>query len=313
MRETIADRPWHSMPMCSWTLGGLHIAVLFCALFAALVARPALMAQTANQVHGLWVWKGPEIAQDEHGLEALRNFCTAQGINEIYIAVSSHGVLMPADSLTRLISRLHRANVRVEALLSSTDADEPGPHREKLLDHAREIIEFNESHWQTRFDGIHLDIEPQQRPENKGPGNLRFLPGLVDAYAAVLALARPAHLTVNADIQNKLLKGTLAERRSLLTSLPRLTLMLYELSSPDDGESTAQQMEKLRSESRKYLAMAYEGLSDTNAAQMVIGLRTPDYGDRLPAMLKALDEANRDNPHYLGSARHSYNDVAGAQ
>ena len=113
----------------------------------------------------------------------------------------------------------------------------------------------------TAFD---LDIEPQQRAENKGAGNLRFLPGLVDAYGAVLALARPADLTVNADIQNKLLKGTLKERRSLLASLPRLTLMLYELSSPGDGQSTEQRMEKLRTESGKYLAMAYDGLGDGN-------------------------------------------------
>jgi hypothetical protein len=305
MRKSLADRPLYRVPMWTWTVSGLLRAGWLCALFAA----AALMAQTPNQVHGLWVWKGPEIAQDARGLEALQNFCTAQGINEVYIAVSSHGVVMPAESLARVISGLHRANVRVEALLSSTDADEAGPHRERLLDHAREIIEFDESHRRTRFDGIHLDIEPQQRPENKGPGNLRFLPGLVDAYSAVLALARPAHLTVNADIQNKLLKGTPAERRGLLTSLPRLTLMLYELSSPGDGESGAQQVEKLRTESRKYLAMAYDGLGDANAAQMEIGVRTPDYGDQLPAMLKALDEANRDNPHYLGSARHSYNDV----
>jgi len=48
-------------------------------------------------------------------------------------------------------------------------------------------------------------------------------------------------------------------------------------------------------------------------AKMAIGLRTPDYGDQLPAMLNALGEANSGNPHFLGSARHSYNDVAGGQ
>jgi hypothetical protein len=86
-------------------------------------------------------------------------------------------------------------------------------------------------------------------------------------------------LTVNADIQNKLLKGDLAQRRMLLT---RLTLMLYELSCPGDGESTEAKMEKLR---------------------------TADYGDKLPAMLKELDRANHFNPHYRGCAWHSYNDA----
>jgi hypothetical protein len=296
-----AARWFRSVP--HWILAGLLCAV---------AVPPVARAQSSGQVHGLWVWKGPEVAQDARGQQMLRDFCAAQGINEIYISVSSHGELMPADSLAHLISLLHRAGVRVEALLSSEDADEPGPHREKLLDHVRAILAFDQAHAESRFDGIHLDIEPQQRPENKGAGNLRFLPGLVDAYAAVLTLARSAHLTVNADIQNKLLKGTAAERRSLLTSLPRLTLMLYELSSPGDGESTAQQTDKVRSESRRYLDMAYDGLGDANVAKMAIGLRTPDYGDQLPAMLNAVDEANGDNPHFLGSARHSYNDAVGA-
>jgi hypothetical protein len=112
-------------------------------------------------------------------------------------------------------------------------------------------------------------------------------------------------LTVNADIQNKLLKGSLAERRTLLTSVPCLTLMLYELSSADEAE--------LRTASRKFLDMAYAGVNDKNAARMAVGLRTPDYGDRLPAMLRVLDDAYRDNPHYLGWSRHSYNDILPAR
>jgi hypothetical protein len=53
--------------------------------------------------------------------------------------------------------------------------------------------------------------------------------------------------------------------------------------------------------------MAYEGLPDRNLAKMAIALRTPDYGELLPQMLQKLDDANRANPHYLGWARHSYN------
>jgi hypothetical protein len=54
--------------------------------------------------------------------------------------------------------------------------------------------------------------------------------------------------------------------------------------------------------------MAYGGLGEPNLAKMVIALRTPDYGELLPQTLKILDDANRTNPHYLGWARHSYND-----
>ncbi len=267
-------------------------------------------ADSAGPVHGLWVWKTPTVLATPGAAEALRDFCQSQGINEAYVSFSGKGDASEEREVARLIGLLHRSHIRVEALISSTEADEPGKYRDKLLDKVRAVIQFNE-HARGGFDGIHLDIEPQQRPENKGAGNLRFLPGLVDAYRAVLAAAEPAHLMVNADIQNKLLKGDLGERRMLLTSLPRFTLMLYELSSPSDGETAAQKAEKLRDASQKFLDMAYDGLNSLNGAsvgKMVIGLRTPDYEDLLPAMLKSLDDAYGGNPHYLGWARHSYND-----
>jgi hypothetical protein len=268
----------------------------------------AFDGETSAPVHGLWVWKSAEILAEPRGVDALRDFCKSQGINEVYVSVSAQSEASQDSRLVHLIGLLHHSNIRVEALLSSADADEPGKHRDKLLEHVREFVQFNQKHPAERFDGIHLDIEPQQRPENKGPGNLKFLPGLVEAFLAVRAVAAASHLTVNADIQIKLLKGDLNQSRMLLTSLPSLTLMLYELSSPSDGESPEQMAEKLRAASGKFLDMAYQGLEDRNLARMVIGLRTPDYGGLLPQMLKTLDDANRANPHYAGWARHSYND-----
>jgi hypothetical protein len=84
--------------------------------------------------------------------------------------------------------------------------------------------------------------------------------------------------------------------------------MLYELSSPTDGESVEEKKQKLQAASQKFLTMAYADLPDPNLAKMVIGLRTPDYGELLPRMLGTLDETNRENPRYGGWARHSYND-----
>jgi len=282
-----------------------------CFFVGVLITTFSALAVAGDEVpvHGLWVWKGPSLVEAPGSAEKLRDFCRAGGMNEVYISVSEHGDMSGVVRFSHLIELLHHSNIHVEALLSSENADEGGKHLEKLLDHVRAVVHYNQDHAKSRFDGIHLDIEPQQRPENKGPGNLRFLHGLVEAYSAVLAVAKPARLTVNADIQNKLLKGDLAQRRMLLSSLPRLTLMLYELSSPNDGNSVEQKTEKLRTASQKFLDMAYEGSSDQNVAKMVIGLRTPDYGELLPAMLKTLDETNRTNPHYAGWARHSYNDA----
>jgi hypothetical protein len=281
---------------------------IFCLALLAASSRPVDADQRAP-IHGLWVWKGPSVLESARSVESLRDFCRAENINEVYVSVSERGQMMSEGSMFRVIDILHQAHIRVEALLSSENADEGGVHLEKLVGRVQFILTFNQKHPEERFDGIHLDIEPQQRPENKGPGNLRFLPGLVEAYHVVRGVAEPAGLTVNADIQNKLLKGTLEERRMLLSALPQLTLMMYQLSDPHDQDSVQEKSEKVKAASEKFLAMAYEGLSETQTAKMVIALRTPDYDRLLPAMLKTLDEANRANPHYVGWARHSYNDT----
>jgi hypothetical protein len=272
-------------------------------------------AQAPGSVHGLWIWKTSTVLAVPGRTEALRTFCRSQQINEVYVSFSRKGGASDRAEdalLVNVIRVLHKSNIRVEALLSSTDADEPGKHREKLLGHFRDVLQFNQHHPNEAFDGVHLDIEPQQRPENKGPGNLNFLPNLVETYRAARDMAASAHITINADIQNKLLKGDLSQRRSLLFSLPRLTLMLYELSSPEDGQSPKQEAEKLRSASEKFVAMAFQGLDDPGLAKIAIGLRTPDYEDLLPSMFRTVDDALRGNPHYLGWAWHSWNDTKGS-
>jgi len=283
--------------------------VLFCFLigFFSLKA-PAQQPAT----HGLWVWKTSAVLATAGSAESLRKFCRAQQINEVYISFSSTGGAQGRAAedalLSNVIRELHKSSIRVEALLSSIDADEAGKPREKLLGHIREVVQFNRSHPNSAFDGIHLDIEPQQRPENKGPGNLNFLPGLVETYRAARALTSQANLTINADIQIKLLKGDLNQRRSLLTSLPRLTLMLYELSSPTDGATPEQKQEKLLNKSKETIDTAYQGLAESDLAKLAIGLRTPDYEQLMPRMFKAVDDSLHTNPHYLGWAWHSWND-----
>jgi hypothetical protein len=281
--------------------------ILCIALFAP--TNSIFAAQHTLAKHGLWVWKGPSILQTQSNVESLRDFCRTNQINEAYLSVSQRGEMMPVTNMVRVIGVLHKSNIRIEALLSSENADEGGKHLEKLLNEVQSIVRFNQQNSANRFDGIHLDIEPQQRPENKGPGNLRFLPGLVQAYRAVRQVAEPAGMSVNADIQNKLLKGDAEQRKLLLSALPQFTLMMYELSNPNDGDEAAKQMAKVRDASKKFLDMAYDGLNGQRLAKMIIGLRTPDYEGRLPAMLQALDESNRSDPHYAGWARHSYNDT----
>jgi hypothetical protein len=283
-------------------------ASILCPVLVAALSFSGFAETAPAMVHGLWIWKSPTVLAAPRGAEALGDFCKSAGINEVYVSVSERSEVSEEGQLDQLIALLHRSNIRVEALLSSVDADQPGKHRDTLLRHVREVVLFNQKHATDRFDGIHLDLEPQQRPENKGAGNLRFLPDLVDAFRAVREVAEPAGMTVNADIQTKLLTGDASQRRMLLSALPRVTLMMYELSRPGDGQRVEQQIEKAEKASRKFLDMAYDGLSDRNLARMAIAVRTLDYIELLPQVLRTLDAANGANPHYLGSARHSYND-----
>jgi hypothetical protein len=277
------------------------IAFLMLALATSSPAAPA------NRVHGLWVWKGPAILHDPRDDQKLMAFCGAHEITEVYLAISSHHVMMTDRRLIEVINRLHGGNIRVETLLSSEDADEPGRHRDKLLSEVDMVVQFNRRAPATHFDGIHLDIEPQQRMENKGSGNLGFVADLVETYREVRARAEPAGLTVNADIQMKLLKGSADERRALFGSLPRLTLMMYELSTADAKDEAARVMQ-VQVAGQKFLNMAYADIDGASLARLAIGLRTPDYGDALPRMLDALEAATAANPHFLGWAQHSYND-----
>jgi hypothetical protein len=282
-----------------------------CLLWAAMVATltRAAIAQEPF-VHGLWVWKTASVLAAPNSGEALRDFCRTQTVNEVYLSYSPDKAdATEEEQVAGVVALLHRSGIRVEALLSSVNADEPGAHREKLLGHVQAVLEYNRKHPRSGFDGVHLDVEPQQRPENKGPGNLVFLPGLLETYREVRALAEQNRITVNADIPNKFLKGDVAQRQALMSSLPRLTLMLYELSNPSDGSSTTAQADKLRQAGENYFNMAYQGLSETRLARMAIGLRTPDYQSQLPNMLKTVQQDLSSNPHYLGWAWQSYNDA----
>jgi hypothetical protein len=273
-----------------------------------LVSSPAARAGE-QRVHGLWVWKTSSVLEAPGSAERLRDFCKSQGITEVYISIPAARTDADEARLVALNGLLQGASIRPEALLGSANADVSGKPREAYLEHVRAIVAFNQKHPKERFEGMHLDIEPHQREENKGAGNLQYLAGLIETYRQVRAIAAPAEMSVNADIANKVLKADAEQRRAMLTSVDRVTLMLYELSSAEDGKATAVKMAKLRKAAERYAQMAYEGIGDApGVAKMAIGLRTPDYGEELPEMLKSLDEAQPGGAHYLGWARHSYND-----
>jgi hypothetical protein len=261
----------------------------------------------ATPVHGMWIWRSSTVLQAPQAPLAIRNFCAGEGINEIYVTISRHYGALEALQLGELIGQMHQAGIRVEALISSTDADEPGAPRTHLIDQVQSVLQFNHEHWAARFDGVHLDVEPQQRDEYKGADDIGYLPGLIDTYRAVRRLTDRAGISLNADVPPRLLRAQLLQRRALLSAVPRLTLLLYDTDST--REVAATELARLRESSGQLLASAYAGLDGGQLARMLIGLRSADYGAQLPQMLAALDQTYSADPHYLGWARQSYNDI----
>src|ERR1700761_5204256 len=121
----------------------------------ASLTLPCSFAAAQEPVHGLWVRKTPVLLDLPSRGEALRNFCHANQIDEVYLSFTSqNGGSAEQQEIERLIGLLHHAHVRVEALLSSAEAGEGGEHRRKLMDHVNEVVSYNQHHTHQRFDGI---------------------------------------------------------------------------------------------------------------------------------------------------------------
>jgi hypothetical protein len=264
----------------------------------------------SSSVHGLWVYNGNTVAATSSGAETLRDFAVSQHINAIYISsLPTSSTPQLNSQISNLISVLHQSKINVEALIGSHTADEPGAPRNGLLVTVQNVVQFNQQFSTTQFDGIHLDIEPQQRPENSGANALQFLPNLIETYREANALAVPANLVVDADIPIEVLRASSDQRQALFTVLPRLTLMLYGVTHQSSALSTQQQVTAIQGASEKYLNMAYDGLSGNNLATLAIGLDTADYGyDLVPTVLSSVDKSNAANTHYSGWSRYSYAD-----
>ena len=127
-----------------------------CTLLITVISLPGPLAVAAPpsarpMVHGLWVWNAASILDSPAESKKLRDFAVAQRINEIYLSALSHGKFADAGALCSLVDSLHHSQVRSQALLSSTNADEPGEHRQRLLEEIKAVIHFDLEHAHCRF------------------------------------------------------------------------------------------------------------------------------------------------------------------
>ncbi|BFH62274.1 hypothetical protein [Paenibacillus azoreducens] len=132
--------------------------------FAGLLFLAALLLLTGfqfpnQQVKATWVWQTGLI---EDGGERLLGFARNEGINVIYLQINRD---LPREIYEKFIKRAHEEKVAVHAL-----GGDPGwaltKHRDSMVGLADWTLNYNAGvPSESRFDGIHLDIEPYVLPQ----------------------------------------------------------------------------------------------------------------------------------------------------
>ena len=174
-------------------VGGMKTAIPVLLLFM-------LMPLEARKHRGVWFWKStgnPYGSAAIVGVSALENqtiaFFSAQSIRRVYGSYGTRSISEPAV-IAAWNTKLHAAGMQSQFLLSETSWILPDNRPNLLNAISTRILDFNNTPGRTeveKFDGIHLDLEPQAMGatwDGATPLEKRgFLIDLKNTYAEVRA------------------------------------------------------------------------------------------------------------------------------
>ncbi len=239
-------------------------------------------AGTRQFKHGTWVYKfgGQPLVEVDATGEKLSAFAKRNRLTEIYL--STGAVPLTEPRTPTLIRTLKTHGLRVEALLSSPDAERA----------VTEVLEYNRTHpREARFDGVHYDYEPWI---NTGLDR-RWVPELLSVYRKARSKLQGTTLSFAADISAaKLASLPQEDQTALLEAASVLVLMAYEVP---------QHLVHRRSD-----GLLLKGI---RSGTMMIATRVKDFGPDAcanGAVLTDLDTRYASSPQYAGWATFSYND-----
>ena len=116
----------------------------------------------------LWVWKTRDLF-DAQARDQFLAFCSAHHLRDIYLSVEfahpkedpSQPLEIPtAPQVRELVERLHRQDLKVEALAGTPEWAMKKNHAAALAA-AQAVVEFNRAGpAAARFEGVHYDVEP---------------------------------------------------------------------------------------------------------------------------------------------------------
>ena len=175
---------------------------------AVLLLTPFLAAadpQTKPD-RGLWVWETAPLLREAGERQTFFEFCEAHGISIVAMQIATHGKgadrkLDARAEWTALITEAHRRRMRVHALDGDPKFARAAQHG-TVLSIVNAVVAYNASVAPAaRFDGMHLDIEPQALPEWKDPNTREpLLAEFLEINQGAAARARAAGLLYGVDI-----------------------------------------------------------------------------------------------------------------
>ncbi len=174
----------------------------------------------------LWVWRPSFLTSPQH-VDFFITFCEARGIKAVFLFTSMPALQANPEIYERFLLRAHNRGIRIDALNGEPDWFDGG----KAVDFAKAVLGFNaRTAGSSRFDAVHLDIEPhvaKRWPKNAQESLLRGylqllqeLGGVVRAGGSRLSVDVP-HWYLNRQIGSEPLLEQIFDR------VDDLALMTY--------------------------------------------------------------------------------------
>lgn len=155
-------------------LGRLNYPVdVFKPLLTAMLLLAWSLPAAECKHRGVWFWQdvgNPYGAANIVGNATLENqtvtFLTSKSVKRVYGSYGTQPVTSPSVSAT-WNAKLHAAGILSQFLMSETTSIFPSNHPALLTKISLRVLDFNSAPGRTvpeKFDGLHLDIEPQALP-----------------------------------------------------------------------------------------------------------------------------------------------------
>ncbi len=290
------------------------MAVFVAVLLAAGAAQPAAAEAPRNEYRtadrgrrALWVWRSTFL-EDVREQKDMLQFARKRGIRTLFLFTSTRRLRKDPELFRRFLAEAHSRKIAVQAL-NGMPQWVFRHQREGVAAYLDEVLRFNqESPRHARFDGIHLDVEPQALPEWKSEDDPEVRQKLADRYVELLRWSqrriRDAGIPLSVDVPLSFNSIQVKSKPMLVAILERVdevALMAYLDKGPD-----------ILSSSQSALAYAermgkrvWVGISaDPDDLPKPVGRTRPDQ--QLEAMTRTLEKALQTQPSFQGVAFHEY-------